>query len=85
MVPPERRTLFEVVVQGLGFMTFGGMPARFQDTPPGHTASVVAHHRPHLPGSTGAQELGDVPVGHCGSRRDQPDDCKDRLDILIPH
>ena len=85
MVSLQRGSLLEVAVQSLGFVAFGGMPARFQDAPPGHTASEVAHHRAHLPGPTGPQELGDIPVRHCGSRRNQPDNGKDRLDILFPH
>lgn len=46
---------------------------------------MVAHHGPDLPCTAGAEELGDIPVGNSGSRRDELNQGEHRLDILRAH
>lgn len=81
----ERRPLLQVVPEGFGFMTFGGVPAGFQDAPPGYGAAVVAHHAPNLPGTAGSQQLGHIAVRECAPGRNQLNHRQHRLDVLNPH
>jgi hypothetical protein len=85
VITDERGAFFKVKEQGLRLVPLRRMAAGFQDAPPGSAAPMVAHHGTDLPRATRSQELGHVPVGHCGPCRHQPDDGQDRLDVLIPH
>lgn len=81
----KRGSFFKVMPQGFGLVPFGGMSARFEDPPPGNAASVMAHDRAHLAGSTRAEQFGDIPVRDSGPRRYQLHYRQHRLHVLNPH
>jgi len=84
--PAEQRcVLLDIMPEGFGFVSLRRLPARFEDPPPGHGASIMTHDEAHLAGPAGAEELRNVAIGHSGAGRYQLNEGQHRLNILSPH